>query len=272
MYSDAWLYDYENKDPTVESLQEQYRYIESVINKSLDRDHQHSQQYEDLSIAKLPVSHFLGDQKPPTSLCIDPVPKDNCDSIPYTSAYVNRQQKQILYAKDIHEKYSQRQQNLNPQIESAINNITSSEFIGYYFYEQMAWYFNRDSVALPGFHAYFQSRADDLMKLARKFMEYQNKRGGRVILGDITAYPTQNDWTPLEAMTKSIFVEQTIMQHLLKQNALAESLKDSQFSGFLSNFLNEQVIDLKEMTDHVTQLKRVGPGIGEYLYDKDSIL
>ncbi|CAG2108119.1 unnamed protein product, partial [Medioppia subpectinata] len=101
----AWLYDYENKDPTVESLQEQYRYIESVINKSLVRDHQHSQQYGDLSIAKLPVSHFLGDQKPPKPLGIDPVPKDNCDSIPYTSAYVNRKQKQILYAKDIHEKY-----------------------------------------------------------------------------------------------------------------------------------------------------------------------
>ncbi|CAG2111228.1 unnamed protein product, partial [Medioppia subpectinata] len=167
---------------------------------------------------------------------------------------------------------SQTQQNLNPQIESAINNITSSEFMAYYFYEQMAWYFNRESVALPGFHAYFQSRADDLLKLARKFMEYQNKRGGRVILGDIPAYPKQDGWTPLEALAKSIVVEQGIKQHLLKENELAESLKDSQFSSFLSNFLNEQVIDLKEMTDHVTQLKRVGPGIGEYLYDKDSIL
>ncbi|CAG2113175.1 unnamed protein product [Medioppia subpectinata] len=176
----------------------------------------------------------------------------------------------IINKKNVAE--SQTQQNLNPQIESAINNITSSEFMAYYFYEQMAWYFNRDSVALPGFHAYFQSRADDLMKLARKFMEYQNKRGGRIILGDIPAYPKQDGWTPLEAMDKSIFVEHGIKQHLLKQNELAESLKDSQFSGFLSNFLNEQVIDLKEMTDHVTQLKRVGPGIGEYLYDKDSIM
>ncbi|CAG2121447.1 unnamed protein product, partial [Medioppia subpectinata] len=136
--------------------------------------------------------------------------------------------------------------------------------MAYYFYEQLAWYFNRDSVALPGFHEFFKRSADDLMKVARKFMEYQNKRGGRVILRDIEAHPIRPGWTPLEAITRSIFVEQTVNQHLLKQNALADSIKDSHFSNFLSNFINEEVIVLKELADHMTQLQRAGPGIGEY--------
>ncbi|CAG2121255.1 unnamed protein product [Medioppia subpectinata] len=103
-------------------------------------------------------------------------------------------------------------------------------------------------------------------------MEYQTKRGGRVILSDIQTYPKQDGWTPLEAMAKTISVETGITQALLKQNELADSVKDSDYSGFLVNFLREQIRDLKELGDHVTRLKRVGPGIGEYLYDKYSIM
>jgi ferritin heavy chain len=37
------------------------------------------------------------------------------------------------------------------------------------------------------------------------------------------------------------------------------------------NFLQEQVKSIKEIADHVTNLKRVGTGLGEYLYDKQSL-
>ncbi|CAG2121385.1 unnamed protein product, partial [Medioppia subpectinata] len=117
-----------------------------------------------------------------------------------------------------------------------------------------SWYFNRDSVALPGFHVFFKERADDQMNITRKFMEYQNKRGGRVILKDIPAPPIQEGWTPLKAMEATIQVEQSQTKAIMDLTALAD-----------------RVIDLKELGDHVTQLKRVGPGIGEYLYDKNSL-
>jgi len=45
-----------------------------------------------------------------------------------------------------------------------------------------------------------------------------------------------------------------------------------QFMDFLeSEYLQEQVDAIKEISDHVTQLKRVGPGLGEYMYDKESL-
>ena len=34
------------------------------------------------------------------------------------------------------------------------------------------------------------------------------------------------------------------------------------------NFLEEQVESIKKFSDYVTNLKRVGPGLGEYQFDK----
>lgn len=34
------------------------------------------------------------------------------------------------------------------------------------------------------------------------------------------------------------------------------------------NFLEEQVESIKEFSEYVTNLKRVGPGLGEYQFDK----
>lgn len=45
-----------------------------------------------------------------------------------------------------------------------------------------------------------------------------------------------------------------------------------QMADFLeSNFLQEQVECIKEMGDHITNLKRVGAGHGEYHFDKESL-
>ena len=37
------------------------------------------------------------------------------------------------------------------------------------------------------------------------------------------------------------------------------------------NFLTEKVKTIKELGDHFTQLERVGSGLGEYIYDKNSL-
>lgn len=38
-----------------------------------------------------------------------------------------------------------------------------------------------------------------------------------------------------------------------------------------TEFLEEQVRSIKEIGDHITNLKRVGTGLGEYMYDKESL-
>ena len=36
-------------------------------------------------------------------------------------------------------------------------------------------------------------------------------------------------------------------------------------------FLVEQVQSIKQISEHVTNLKRVGPGLGEYMFDKETL-
>ena len=43
-----------------------------------------------------------------------------------------------------------------------------------------------------------------------------------------------------------------------------------QLTDFIEGeYLKEQVEAIKELSDHVTQLKRCGPGLGEFMYDKE---
>ena len=45
-----------------------------------------------------------------------------------------------------------------------------------------------------------------------------------------------------------------------------------QMTDFLEgNYLQEQVRSIKEIGDHITNLKRVGPGLGEYMFDKETL-
>ena len=50
---------------------------------------------------------------------------------------------------------------------------------------QQAWYFDRDDVALKGFHKFFKKSSDEEREHAEKMMKYQNLRGGRVVLQPI---------------------------------------------------------------------------------------
>lgn len=41
---------------------------------------------------------------------------------------------------------------------------------------------------------------------------------------------------------------------------------------FIENtYLQEQVESIKELSDFATQLKRCGPGLGEYIFDRETL-
>jgi len=50
---------------------------------------------------------------------------------------------------------------------------------------RQAWYFDRDDVALKGFHKFFKKCSSEEREHAEKMMKYQNLRGGRVVLQPI---------------------------------------------------------------------------------------
>lgn len=61
-------------------------------------------------------------------------------------------------------------------------------------------------------HWYFKKSSDEERGHAMKFMRYQNKRGGRIVLTDIKA-PEKKEWgTAEEAMSAALALERHVNQ------------------------------------------------------------
>ena len=78
---------------------------------------------------------------------------------------------------------------------------------------------------------------------AQKFMEFQNKRGGRIVLQDINK-PSKQEWNNgLEAMEAALELEKTVNQSLLDLHAVATRHVDPQvrihiqFQSLLSDII-----------------------------------
>jgi ferritin heavy chain len=59
-----------------------------------------------------------------------------------------------------------------------------------------------------------------------------------------------------------------ITQSLLELYATGEKHEDSHLTHFLDLMLEEQVDTTKKIGDYITQCKKVGPGLGEFEFDR----
>nr|UYM80463.1 ferritin-like protein 2 [Novocrania anomala] len=167
---------------------------------------------------------------------------------------------------------SQARQNYHEECEALVNKQINLELYASYVYQSMAWYFDRDDVALHGFHKYFKKASEEEREHAEKLMKFQNQRGGRVLLQDVKK-PNNDTWgTGLDAMQAALSLEKNVNQSLLDMHTKAQDHNDAQFQDWIeSHFLTEQVEAIKELSDHITNLKRVGTGLGEYMFDKETL-
>ena len=163
-------------------------------------------------------------------------------------------------------------QNYHPDSEAFINKQINLELYAFYTYLSLSYHFDRHDVGLQGFHEFFKKRSGEELEHAQKFMKYQNSRGGTVILQAINK-PNKDSWgSCLESMEISLQLERTVNDSLLKLHGVASSHNDAHLCDFLeSNYLDEQVQDIKNLGEHITNLKRVGTGLGEYMFDKETL-
>merc|ERR1711971_323174 len=161
-------------------------------------------------------------------------------------------------------------QNYHEDCEALINKQINMEFYASYVYLSMSSYFNRDDQALLGFAAHFKTESGEERAHGMKLMEYQTKRGGRVVFQDV-AKPTTKEWgTPLEAMEAALELEKTVNQSLLDLHKVAGDKGDGHLCDFLeSEYLDEQVEGIKAIGDLITKMKRAGDGLGLHLIDKE---
>ncbi|XP_053057905.1 ferritin heavy chain-like [Acinonyx jubatus] len=167
---------------------------------------------------------------------------------------------------------SQVRQNYHPECEAAINSQINLELYASYVYLSMAFYFDRDDVALENISKFFLHQSHEDSQHAEKLMQLQNQRGGRLRLHDIMK-PDRHNWeSGLKAMECAFHLEKSLNQSLLDLHQLATVKNDAHLCSFLeTNYLHEQVKVIKELGGYITSLRKIETledGLAEYLFDK----
>ncbi|XP_043315661.1 ferritin heavy chain-like [Cervus canadensis] len=170
---------------------------------------------------------------------------------------------------------SQVRQNYHPECEAAVNSHAALELHASFQCLAVAFYLDRDDVALKHFHRFFLLRSHEHDRRAESLMFLQNRRGGRVSLQNIRKPETQEWESGLKAMQNALHVEEHINQSLLDLHQLATEKRDPHLCHILeTGFLNQQVEFIKELAGHVSNLSKMGSpegGLAEYLFDKLSL-
>jgi len=161
-------------------------------------------------------------------------------------------------------------QNYHNESEALVNKQINMELYASYVYMAMGHFFAREDQAMHGFAKFFKTSSDEERDHAQKFMDYQNSRGGSILLKDISK-PKKESWnTILEAMEDVLALEKAVNESLLSMHLKASEHNDAHLTDFLEgNFLDEQVSGIKKIADLVTKMKRVGDGLGWHLMDKE---
>ncbi|XP_064603543.1 soma ferritin-like [Liolophura sinensis] len=189
-----------------------------------------------------------------------------------------------------------------------LNHMVKLKLHHHYLYRGYAHYFKTVDVVLPGFHSFFKSLSDDNLEHADRFMKYLNKRGGRnihdypiripdscetieqglteldakrgaCICQYISAGITQKigkakgckdtplEWfNGLQGLEDALISERHINNELL---LLHENANDPHLEMFLeTHYLGHSVDTISKLANYITQLKKVGAGLGEYVFDK----
>eukprot|EP00794_Sanderia_malayensis_P000326 gene326-958_t len=162
-------------------------------------------------------------------------------------------------------------QNFHEECEKAINEQANQELRSSYFYLALAYHFDRDDVALGNFKKYFSKLSEKKQSNAAKFLQYINDRGGKVVFKDITT-PENNFGEPAEVMKAALAHEKMVNDKLIKLTNLSEKHHDEHLADFLEDhFLQPQVDALKEISGHMKNLERAGPGLGVYMFDHETL-
>lgn len=163
--------------------------------------------------------------------------------------------------------------NFHSELEAAINEQINVEYNVSYIYHAAYAYFNRDNVALPGLAGYFKAESVEERGHAEMLMDYQNTRGGRVkfqsILMPEMEFEHPEKGEALYAMELALSLEKLNFQKLRDLAALAEKHEDSSMSDFVDDMIADQVKAVKDVSEYVSQLRRVGKGLGVYQFDRE---
>uniref|UniRef100_A0A914ZA54 Ferritin n=1 Tax=Panagrolaimus superbus TaxID=310955 RepID=A0A914ZA54_9BILA len=160
-------------------------------------------------------------------------------------------------------------QNYATDSEAGINKLINLLMHGSYTYLSMSYYYDREDVHYPNISKWMKCHGQCQYEQATTLMEYQNIRGGRLVFQAI-AKPDTDEWgSPLEGFQRALNLEKTSNKAFIDLHEIATQNKDYQMCDFLEDkYMNPQVKVLEKIGKLITNLKQVGKGVGEYMFDK----
>jgi ferritin len=155
-------------------------------------------------------------------------------------------------------------QEFTADVEAAINAQINMELYASIAYQVTSIQFQHDNRFTK-----MRKRSDMKRQYAEKLQIYMTMRGGTLELYSVQAAPTQYE-SALSAMELALQLERDLNESMSNLHSMAAQAGDAQCKDFLDdNHLCEQTQAIKEMSDHVTQLKRVVAShgaLGEYMF------
>ncbi|KAM3859789.1 ferritin, lower subunit [Diretmus argenteus] len=167
--------------------------------------------------------------------------------------------------------------NLHSESEADINKLINLKMTASYTFLALGMYFDRDDVALTKFSSFFLEQSVKERDQAEKLLEYQNTRGGRVLLQTIPK-PSREDWKGgLDAMSFSLDYQKALNTCILDVHRRAGVQSDAHLCDFLEqHFLIDSHDTIKKLGNYISSLTRLTASethgsMGEYLFDKHTL-
>ncbi|KFM27389.1 Ferritin-2, chloroplastic [Auxenochlorella protothecoides] len=157
-------------------------------------------------------------------------------------------------------------------VEAAVNEQINVEYNISYVYHAISTYFDRDNVSLHGIAEYFRNESEEEKSHAQYLIDLQNTRGGRVKFNALVPpeanydHPEKGD--ALYAFELALALEKLNYSKLLGLWEVADKNSDAQTTQFIEDMLHEQVKDIKQVSDYVAQLRRIGKGHAVWHWDR----
>jgi ferritin len=144
---------------------------------------------------------------------------------------------------------------MNDQLQKALNDQLNAELYSSYLYLSMSAYFR--AISLDGFAGWMSVQAQEELMHAMKFYGFLNQRGARVTLGLIEAPP--EEWqSPLAIFETTLGHEQKVTGLINDLVEIAQEAHDHATNIFLQWFVSEQVEEEENVGNVLAQLKLIG--------------
>jgi ferritin heavy chain len=167
-----------------------------------------------------------------------------------------------------------RKGNWSKEDECMINNQIIIEMNAFHIYNFLYSHFSSDSVGFPGLANFFKKSSDEELEHARKFIDYQNIRGGKVSFDKSLIIPNVNfldnnssKSIPYQSISYALDMEHKVYESILN---ISNTTNDTALEDFLDDFLQDQLKDQYELSVLLKQLEHIGNnGFGLYQFDKE---